>query len=129
MVFVEKGWKGMGTPGSVNFPHCKIYLDTAISDNRMMEILIHEIVEIIKDRFTLVDLDHPALCSIEYGIFNVLKDNRALREALEMACRSTEGNLYEFSDFNEIQKTTKEDIGDFIEKISKKRSTKSKKKS
>jgi len=99
LLLYSKRWVMEGTPGSVNFPYAKIYIDTDLSDDRIVEVIFHEILEIIKDRFTIDDLPHVALCALEFGIIDVFRHNKEFRQALGLACMGSKGNTYTHEDF------------------------------
>lgn len=98
LVLYPKRWQKVGTPGSVNFPMAKIHLDTSLDDNRLIEILFHEILEILVDRFTLKGLDHIGICALEFGLMDTFRSNLILRKLIGEVY-TNEGNTYEFSDF------------------------------
>lgn len=100
LVLHEKRWRNKGTPGTVNFPLAKIYLDTSLDDNRLIEVLFHEIIEILVDRFTLKDLSHVGICALEYGIMEVFRSNEIFRKLIGDVY-TTGGNEYKFEDFEE----------------------------
>ncbi len=104
LVLHPKRWRNKGTPGTVNFPMAKIYLDTSLDDNRLIEILFHEILEVLVDRFTLKDLSHVGICALEFGIMEVFRNNDVFRRTIGDVY-TNEGNEYKFEDFEEEGKT------------------------
>lgn len=110
IILHEKKWITTGSPGTVNFPHAKIWLDVSLDDDRIVDILLHEILEVIKDRFTIEELPHTALCAIEFGIMDVLRHNSMFRKAIGMASLGTKGNKYEFKDFRDATGQKKVEI-------------------
>lgn len=125
IVMHDKRWKEMGTPGTVNFPLGTIYLDTGLSDDRLYGILMHEILEIILDQYT-IRLEHPALCALERALTLVLKENPIFMKMTSTAPLETRGNKYEFNDFEETQGATIEKIYVPTEDEKKKEKVKSK---
>jgi hypothetical protein len=103
LVLCDKKWKSTGSPGTVNFPHAKIYLDTDLDDDRIVDVLMHEIFEIIKDRFTINELSHISLCAFELGVSRTLKDNPIMLDIIALSRGKTEGNTYEFEDFKKLE--------------------------
>jgi len=101
IVLHPKRWLSSGSPGTVVFPHAKIYLDTSLSDDRIIEILFHEIMEVVLDRFTIREISHIGICALEFGVMDVLRHNPKFRKAIGTACMGTRGNTYDFSDFEE----------------------------
>jgi hypothetical protein len=102
LVFHEKRWRLDGSPGTVNFPHAKIYLDTSLENNRIIAILNHELLEIINDKYSL-ELPHPILCVLENTTTEILRDNKEYRELLPKYVSDYTGNNYDFKDFTETE--------------------------
>lgn len=100
LLLCERRWKETGSPGTVNFPFSKIYLDVSLSDERILEVLLHEILEVIKDAFT-IEIEHPELCGIHLGIMDVLRHNQEFRKAIGTMSSTGDGSGYTHEDFEE----------------------------
>ena len=100
LVFCPKKWHVTGSPGTVNFPFKRIWIDTDLTDNQVLEILFHEVIEIIIDRFTVKDLsDHASLCALEYGISDFFKSNPAFGKLYLENINNNKGLTYVQDDF------------------------------
>ncbi len=102
LVFHDKRWRVDGSPGTVNFPHAKIYLDTSLENNRILAILTHELIEVINDKFSL-ELPHSSICIMEDAFTGILRNNKEYTEMLGKYSSDYTGNKYEFSDFMETK--------------------------
>ena len=103
LVFHTKRWLAEGSPGTVNFPHEKIYIDISMENNRILSILLHELMEIINDRYSL-ELPHTTICIITEGLMSIFRDNSDFSSIMDSFSFDCSGNDYAFEDFEETKK-------------------------
>ncbi len=99
LVFSERKWKYTGSPGTVNFPLRKIYIDTSIANDLVMEVLLHEITEVVKDRFTVRRFNHQSVCEMEFGVTDVFRRNPRFGKCYANFVSDSRGGEYEPKDF------------------------------
>lgn len=109
LVFHDKRWRESGSPGTVIFPHAKIYLDVSLENNRILGILTHELIEIINEKFSLT-LPHPSICILEGAMTSIFRDNKELGQLITSHSDDYNGNSYEFSDFYTPEEVQVEEI-------------------
>jgi len=97
--FIARRWADYESPGSVNFPLRRISLDSDIDNGRILEILLHEIVEAIVDRFSIVEYNHMALCCIEFGMTETFRRNPKFVKVYIKYINDCRGNYYVEEDF------------------------------
>ena len=109
IVLHDKRWIQEGSPGTVNFPHRKIYLDTALENNAILSLLIHEVLEVLNDRFDL-HLEHNKICILGELLIYIFKKNTELGPLFTKFITDCSGNLYDFKDFEETKNTQVEGL-------------------
>ena len=97
--FIPRRWVEFDSPGSVNFPLGRISLDRDLDNGRILEILLHEIGEVIVDRFTVTEYNHTSLCCIEFGITETFRRNPKLVRVYLKYLNDCRGNYYAEGDF------------------------------
>lgn len=64
-----------GTPGQIGFHLVNtIFLDPDVTDQELLSVLIHEILEGILKRFN-IEVPHHVISSLEVGFYNLLLNN------------------------------------------------------
>ncbi len=70
---------GTNNPGSHSAQFQKIWVDTHTLQSQQERVLLHEIIEAV-NYYNELDLSHTQICVLEYNLYQVLKDNKLLKE-------------------------------------------------
>lgn len=65
--------------GQTSYSECIIYLDNELNEQRMFQIFLHEIIHTIEWANNL-DSSEDYIQSMSSGLYQVLKDNKLLKE-------------------------------------------------
>ena len=94
-----------GTPGQIGFHLVNtIYLDPEVTDQELLSVLVHEILEGILKRFN-IEVPHHVISSLEVGFYNLLLNNPDLVD------------LYAHRSIEQDVEDTTTDIADRIREI------------
>ena len=69
---------GLAATGACYFTENRIWVDSSRPTQQQEATLIHEIIEYLNAAMEL-DLKHNVICSLESGLYQVLKDNNLLK--------------------------------------------------
>jgi hypothetical protein len=65
--------------GNINYKECKIVLDKTLSEQKLWQVLFHEIIHGIADE-THIKVDEDDIDRVSNGFFQVMKDNNLLKD-------------------------------------------------